>query len=372
MPASIDILYFNRWCMEHIKAVTGGANFYIMDLQTVKAELLANPLFHFSLGSKELFHSNFWYWLGTLDPLETARLFLPTVRDGQLCTFKREETKGAKKGQKAQVDLVLYVDGKKALVIENKTKDIVKQNQIERIQRNHQNSAGDIKFLLVTLFDHYVSLDSNWALLRYDELANRIDISRFKIGEYEKLSLERYKAFLCSLHHLQQSLPITDSYDFTEKAAPNLFHQLNEIKFWETYVKMRGHVFASQYISSRKERTVQTLVTVNRKKVTIDFYFPLDNEGRIGVQIEDGRICKFINKAKNKVDFHLDMAKSNLYFDSAYLTPRKKQFGKFNPDFYYQYVKLANKLKEEQVFKEVDACLDVIDKNLISILALVK
>ena len=40
--------------------------------------LKKNPILHMSLGSKELFHSNFWAWLFEIDK-EFVKVFLKTL-----------------------------------------------------------------------------------------------------------------------------------------------------------------------------------------------------------------------------------------------------------------------------------------------------
>ena len=50
-------------------------------------QLRASPLFCLSLGSKELFHSNFLYWLGGIYPREMGLNLAPFLKDqsGERC-----------------------------------------------------------------------------------------------------------------------------------------------------------------------------------------------------------------------------------------------------------------------------------------------
>ena len=50
-------------------------------IEKIKDELKKSPIFNFSLGSKELFHSNFIAWLANKYPQETGKLFSRFLKD---------------------------------------------------------------------------------------------------------------------------------------------------------------------------------------------------------------------------------------------------------------------------------------------------
>lgn len=87
------------------------------NIDTTIEKIKASPLFYLSLSSRELFHSNFWVWLSTLNKIETAKLFSDKTITNDI-TFKRGHNQI--NGEfKASVDL--YVADK--IAIENKVKD---------------------------------------------------------------------------------------------------------------------------------------------------------------------------------------------------------------------------------------------------------
>ena len=105
-------------------------------LENIINKLKESPLFNLSLGSKELFHSNFLYWLGNKYPNEFGKIFKKFLKietdDNEAKDFQRE---------KSNIDLSFkYKDGQQIL-IENKVKSIP---YIEQLQ-NHK--------LLTTIFE---------------------------------------------------------------------------------------------------------------------------------------------------------------------------------------------------------------------------
>lgn len=84
-----------------------------------------NPLFHLMLGSRELFHSNFLFWLMDQDKRLIGRLLEVTVDDADQCRIERE---------KYGVDLaILDLSTDRILaVVENKVKDMPRRDQLEQ------------------------------------------------------------------------------------------------------------------------------------------------------------------------------------------------------------------------------------------------
>ena len=46
-------------------------------IKDISNELEKSPIYNMSLFSKELFHSNFWYWLSTVDARLFVNIFIP-------------------------------------------------------------------------------------------------------------------------------------------------------------------------------------------------------------------------------------------------------------------------------------------------------
>lgn len=88
------------------------------NIENLIQKIQANPLYYFSLGSKELFHSNFWDWLSTINPQATLNLFVDCVNFKEL-KFDREHVVAPKSDNKRRAIADLYIETEnKAIVIE--------------------------------------------------------------------------------------------------------------------------------------------------------------------------------------------------------------------------------------------------------------
>jgi hypothetical protein len=113
-------------------------------------KIKTSPLFYLFLSSRELFHTNFWFWLSNLNKIETIKLFTDKNFDGNL-TFKREHNQ--KNGEfKSTVDLFISSDNSQDVdvTIENKVKDFPTNEQLERIKNSFGTTIPEL--ILTTLF----------------------------------------------------------------------------------------------------------------------------------------------------------------------------------------------------------------------------
>ncbi len=101
-------------------------------LETIINDLKSSPLLYLFVSSRELFHSNFWFWLSTLNQIETTKLF--SLKENNQCFgFKREHNQSFN-DFKSSVDLLISVDNLPRIVIENKVKDFPTYEQLQRIK----------------------------------------------------------------------------------------------------------------------------------------------------------------------------------------------------------------------------------------------
>ena len=99
------------------------------------SKLKNSPVFSMSLGSKELFHSNFWaYLMEQEEGKEFIRFFFNDIDINSELKIKREDKKR---------DLVVYSDGKE-YVIENKIKSYPRREQLEKYSRETNVERGVI------------------------------------------------------------------------------------------------------------------------------------------------------------------------------------------------------------------------------------
>lgn len=320
-------------------------------------QLKGIPLYHLFISSRELFHSNFWYWLKEVNPDETVRLFSKNhITDGKT-SFKREYTVGKGK-EKTVMDLVILQDNKPAIVIENKVKDFPKINQLVRIKESF-NPDLNIQFILATLFwtnQNEFNLP-DWSVLTYRELSERLVPEKFASpNTYNYYLIEDYKNLLSSLASIADLLSPTKQYDFA-KSHDEKFHYLNEARLWEGYQKLRAsHLiscFKNSDIYSELPEDIKLAYGVNNKKATLDFYTTLGNYN-IGIQIEDKQFRRFINGPQGEMVSN-KLLSEGIFFDQGFKSKKgnKNFLGYFERKFSYQYEKIDSPISFDDLFEKI-------------------
>lgn len=168
--------------------------------------LNANPMFHMSLASKELFHSNFLYWLWKLD----ASKFLTLLDKLSGCNdFSRLTPDSIEvKREYQHFDLCVLEKGnphKVLLVIENKVKSIPCLKQLNEYTGKLENSC---KKVLLTLMQNFpdkedILNNSDWKIKYYNNLADAISMS-YVVPKYQTF-IDEYIKFISNLHNLSTS-----------------------------------------------------------------------------------------------------------------------------------------------------------------------
>lgn len=103
------------------------------NLKNIINELKHSPVFNMSLGSKELFHSNFIGWAiesGLVDAAGFLNKLCPNVVDG--ATKLREE--GVER-EKDKLDLRIWFENGQNVVIENKVKSLPDKEQLQKYSK---------------------------------------------------------------------------------------------------------------------------------------------------------------------------------------------------------------------------------------------
>lgn len=324
------------------------------NIDTTIEKLKATPLFYLFLSSRELFHSNFWFWLSTLNKTETAKLFSdkPITND---ITFKREHNQS--NGEfKASVDL--YVKDKFA--IENKVKDFPTSSQLDRIKQSFGKS--DIDFVLTTLFwTNDLSFDG-WIVKTYRTISDSIEPSKFTNDLYYQRLISDYKQFTLNLSELSEQLEIKQEYDFANSLNEVLYGKLNEIKLWEGYQKLRASHLLIHFAKSNTHN-ISTAYGINNQKATIDFVIDLQDGYKIGIEIEDIQYRKFVI-GKKAGKFAENLIGNNLFLNNTFSGRGKKSYLNYGESFKYQYEKIERltfNLLFEKISKDIQNIIDEID-----------
>lgn len=320
--------------------------------QTIQ-KLKASPLFYLFLSSRELFHSNFWLWLSEVNKKETIQLFSKKIPTDDL-EFIREHNQ--KFGEnKAKIDLYIA----NAVVIENKVKDFPTAEQMDRIKMAF--SGKDVEFVLATLFCFEELNFEDWNIITYQEISGKISPERFTKDPYHLHLINDYKSFLSHLAELAEKLEIKQAYNFAIAFEPEIFRQLNGIKLWEGYQKMRASHLLYQY-NKHNIHDVKTGYSVNNQKATIDFVVPITEGYNVGIQIENDQYRKFVS-GKNAGVFASALIQNEVFLNSAFTGRGNKPFLNYGEHFKYQYEVLKRVLSFDDLFARVNKDIAEILKN---------
>lgn len=324
----------------------------LKELDKVIGKLKERPLFYLFLSSRELFHTNFWFWLSQINNKETLSLFVDNTSNYQEIKFEREYNQNNRK-VRAKVDLLISSSNNEKIVIENKVKDFPKKDQLERIQKSFANKDNP-RFILTTLFWDSEFSFSGWEIKTYKEISDRINPASFTKNLYYRSIIEDYKQLTNNLAELSRLLKVNCYYDFAISYNKELYDKLNDIKIWEVYQKMRsGHLLIKYNKYSRyKKNDIMTAYAINNQKATITFELAIKNNYTIGIQIENNQFRKFVT-GKKHIEFANRLKEDNLFFDSEWRSPKKRDILGYKPDFKYQYEKI-DPLSFECLFNKID------------------
>lgn len=331
--------------------------------------LNANPMFHMSLASKELFHSNFLYWLWKLD----AKKFL-TLLD-KLSEDKSSECKdyfGKKDPKTIEVkreyqhfDLCVLEKGtnKVLLVIENKVKSIP---YVEQLNEYTGKLDGDCKKVLLTLMQEFPDKNniSGWEIKHYNDLADAISKS-YVDTEYQTF-IDYYLEFIKQLNGLVKEW--LDDYENRKLVLLNedIHNAAYELRLHDLYGKLYYSRMAYEIndrlskegllngwgmqrdkkISAKAEYTMmQPMITIAIPEVYKGAEFCIQIQGNHYRHAIARPKAKF-EDVKNEFEQYKDVC--DFWWTDKYT----KKFNHFG-GFIYKYWKLKEKVAKNQ-FKEIN------------------
>lgn len=319
-------------------------------------KLKSSPLFYLFLSSRELFHTNFWFWLSTINETETIKLFCSTTINSNL-KFKREHNQSS--GEfKSKVDLYITNSDNKNIVIENKVKDFPTYDQLERIKKSF--GELDIELILATLFWSKEISFQGWKVVTYREISEAINPSKFTSKQYYIDLISDYKDFTLNLAYLSEQLDISDVYNFAISVNKGLYTQLNDIKLWEGYQKLRASHLLLRF-NKFNQYNAAASYSINNQKATIDFLVEITNDYKIGISIEDNQYRKFVTGPKH-VQFSENLRANDIFFSSSWMSARKNKMMSYAPNYKYQYEKIGV-MNYNDLFKKINADIQLMHER---------
>ena len=346
------------------------------NLENSIGDLKKSPLFYLFSSSKEQFHSNFWIWLSILNKDESIKLF--SDKKINFPKFKREHTQKNEETDNAKIDLIVFQENTNQIrkkkeeqliphiVIENKVKDFPKADQLMRIKKSFDNISNNVEFILTTLFwkkDLKDEIAKDWKIITYREISEAIESTNFTNDTYYQNLINDYKRFTSLLADISENLNVTKNYDFFQSVDEYLFRNLNDIQFWESFLKIRASDLLFQFGKISKHKEVDTHYSINRKKATINFFIKINEEYKIGITLEDNQYRKVIEGSRPN-QFSKKLLEKGLFFDKEWKSPKeKKELLSYKPKWKYQYDEINKIETYKDLFNRINNDINEIKKD---------
>lgn len=185
-----------------------------MNKKEIKEYLNASPLYNLSLSSKELFHSNFLYWIGKNHP----ELFVAIFKDlGCVASWSDDNWKI--KREHLNFDICIETPDGIKFVLENKVKSIPMKRQLDEYEVKLVNKECDFVLLsLATDFPDKKAIEekNKWKIKNYENLYVAIinNKNKFVSDSYSLALIEDYCGFIINLHNLSRYWEVKDDSPF--------------------------------------------------------------------------------------------------------------------------------------------------------------
>jgi hypothetical protein len=218
---------------------------------SVLAELVSEPLYHASRGSKELFHSDLLAWMARTFPDVAARVFAPWL----VPSADRREHRVRREFHR--LDLLIELPGFRPLVIENKTFALPDEEQLRRYTEEAVRVLDKPSFLLLGLCDpgwpsgRAEFEGQPWPWMSYGVLGERLATEFDEGGGFSTDVLHHEARLAGMLHRIVGDVAIrTDDEPFELSSAARA--QLDEAGLLDAVGKVRAHQ-AGRLIQRRLE-----------------------------------------------------------------------------------------------------------------------
>ena len=246
-------------------------------MNTIYNQLKESPLLYLSGGSKELFHSNFLYWLGmnyrdSFQQLMTKMCCINApwpegwtirreYRHMDLCITYKKET-GITRKKKTVSEECAFI------IVENKVKslpDLIQLRRYEKVYEGHDDGCTYAVLSLIKDFpgQKFMNEDTRWQLHHYDELAKFIkeccpdDV----ILTEHRLYIHDYCQFVENLSKLAEGWIIEEQLSFLSPCE-----NLHELRLNDIYEKVR-YAQTAALLAERLKPILDNMVSEEEKVV---------------------------------------------------------------------------------------------------------
>ncbi len=355
------------------------------NLETIKEGLIKSPMFQLSLSSKELFHSNFLYWLAisqrTQFPKFLSELIGEEIILGDVWEPKREYK---------NLDFCIVKDNKIIFALENKFKSIATTDQLktynDKIQKEYtakKYHGLDIKVTKVLLSLTEPLFDTKreelgWISVNYGKLSQDIrktylPASKEETYTYQQHIINDYCNYIQQLHNIAQKWKVDKNSSFF---APTEFSTLmQELRIHDCFEKYRFSQMEQLLKEQLSLEQFKTKSGFSRSQGLFELWF--DWKGLwIKIQIQQGcyrhaieghqsgKNCDALKKWQEICDTYEALADSSWFNcppiesvkeitdDKKFATSEEGKFNQYDGSnwfFIYQYIKIKPEATIEQL-----------------------
>ena len=270
----------------------------MLDITNAINELERSPLHRMSLGSRELFHSNFLAWLFENFPSAIQACFGKEIAYPKIYR------------EKNQLDLLIYDGDTPTIVIENKVKDYPNYEQLARYGGRPQIASAN-KYLL-TLVKPTFELPKGWELKTYSDLHDALKSwSEIAPSANDADAFSRHRSYITdyiemigNLAHIANQCfdydNIENSKFWFEKSYED---ELDQIGFKQTYQKFQAaalEIKIREFLEEQLPDTAQVTSwsTIFRNTPCVTFEVPTasptGDEWRLEIQIQGNAYRRLI------------------------------------------------------------------------------
>lgn len=272
-------------------------NIKLENIKNVAINLKQNPFLYFSLGSKELFHSDFLHWV----ILNYGKFITKEVINKYILKNSNLEIDIDKVAQRELYKFDLYIPCKEnnIIIIENKVKSLAYKNQLERYTADAINKNSNLKYHFILLsfnkpcffnsdgewetegLDNYkkqkVLKGTKWIFLSYYDLIKLYDYllelhKRENIFDNEEDNkfyegiLFNYSKFIEQLHIIQNdaNISVNEKYSSISNVAKIL--KKEKTRLHDLYQKIAYDKFAELIYNELKNKNIPGLLEIGDNK----------------------------------------------------------------------------------------------------------
>ena len=204
-------------------------------LEQIAKELEVSPMFQLSLSSKELFHSNFLYWIWKYNPAAFKEIIEKLFGDNTKFDWS---SKFIVEREKKKFDLSVWEENADKsrvlrLVIENKVKSIPRKKQLDDYKESIKKIDNkDVKFLLLSLSPTFPEMNviKDWNIVNYKILAKAIKEvfcnAEIRNSTYEYNVICDYYRFIRHLHLIANEWNNSPESSWLDIPDMNIYRQL--------------------------------------------------------------------------------------------------------------------------------------------------